>query len=219
MVAIEQGMGKIVGGMVFSAGLVLVLIAGAELFTGNILMILGAMVRLYSPLRIFRNWSAVYLGNFLGSFIFAVLVYQAGLMGHAGDLNDLGKLSVGIAHAKLGLTFSECFIRGIFCNMLVILAIIMALSAKDVISKIFCCILPITIFVACGFEHCVANMFLIPVGLLSEGRSIVGSMAIFHNVIPVTLGNIVGGLLIILMHPQRVKQLIRMIHISNKNTQ
>ena len=120
----------------------------------------------------------------------------------------MGNIAVGVAEAKLGLTFSEAFIRGIFCNMLVIIAIIVATIAKDVISKIASVVLPIMVFVACGFEHCVANMFLIPIGLLAKGVNFTGLFSMFGNILPVTLGNIVGGILILVVHPNRIRQFI-----------
>src|SRR4030042_4748409 len=120
LVALEQGMGKIVGGMVFSVGLVLVVIAGAELFTGNIIMIVSTILSLYTVKKILKNWLSVYIGNFIGSLLFAVLIWKSGLLGNPDKLTGVGNIAVGVAEAKLGLTFSEAFIRGIFCNMLVV---------------------------------------------------------------------------------------------------
>jgi len=208
LVALREGMGKVVAGGVFSVGLVLVVVAGAELFTGNVIIIIGAISAVLPIRRMLRNWSTVYMGNFVGSFIFAVLIWYSGLLGNTGSLNPLGELSVKVAEAKLAIPFAQCFIRGVFCNMLVILAIIMATMSKDVISKIFCCVLPIMLFVACGFEHCVANMYLIPVGLFAKGIPFWKQAVIFQNILPVTLGNIIGGLFILLIHPNRIRQLL-----------
>lgn len=208
LVALEQGMGKIVGGTVFSVGLVLVVIAGAELFTGNIMMIVSTILSLYTIKKILKNWITVYVGNFIGSVLFAILIWKSGLLGNVDKLSGVGSVAAGVAEAKMGLAFSEAFIRGIFCNMLVILAIILATIAKDVISKIASIVLPIMVFVACGFEHCVANMYLIPVGLLAKGAGISELLAMFSNIIPVTLGNIVGGVIILVIHPNRIRQLI-----------
>jgi formate/nitrite transporter len=116
-------------------------------------------------------------------------------------------LAVTVAEHKLAIPFTQAFIRGILCNILVILAIMMALSAKDIISKIFCIIFPIACFVACGFEHCVANMYLIPLGLLAKGSHLYETFTMFRNIIPVTLGNIVGGIFIIAIHPHRIQQI------------
>jgi formate/nitrite transporter len=207
LVAIEQGMSKIVGGAVFSVGLFLVVIAGAELFTGNIIMIVGSISGLYTIIKLFKNWIIVYIGNFIGSILFALLIYKSGLFGTFDNLNNLGLLAIKVADYKLSIPFIECFIRGFFCNILVVLAIIMSFIAKDLISKIFCCILPIMAFVACGFEHCVANMFLIPVGLLAKGESLLVFHKMFINILPVTLGNILGGIFILIIHPNRIRQI------------
>ncbi len=211
IVATADGQGKVVGGLVFSVGLVLVLIAGAELFTGNVIMLVGTLTGLFPFASLLRNWVAVYIGNFLGAVLTAVLIWQSGLLGELDALNRVGLLAVEIAHSKLAFTFGQCLIRGVFCNMLVILAIIMATMAKDIISKIACIVIPIMTFVACGFEHCVANMFLIPLGLLADGISIWQQAAILKNILPVTLGNIIGGILILLIHPNRIRQIVFLV--------
>lgn len=207
LVATEQGLGRIVAGMAFSTGLVLVVIAGAELFTGNIIMTVGAVTRQFPVSRLLRSWLAVYAGNLIGAYLLALTVWKAGVLGHAGSLNPLGRLAVSVASTKLALPFGECVLLGILCNILVMLAIIMATLAKDIVSKIVCCVLPIMVFVACGFEHCVANMYLIPVGLLADGRSLADQAAMFRNILPVTLGNILGGVFILFLHPNRIRQL------------
>jgi formate/nitrite transporter len=203
LVALEQGMGKVVGGAVFSVGLILVVIAGAELFTGNIVMVVSSV---YSP-KILKNWVSVYFGNLVGSLFLAFVVWNAGLLGSPGELNSLGELAVKVSRAKVSLSFGQAFLRGIACNVLVVLAIIMATISKDVISKIVCCVLPVTVFVASGFEHCVANMYLIPIGQMADGVSGFGLLRMFRNIIPVTLGNVVGGLLILGVHPNRIRQI------------
>jgi formate/nitrite transporter len=200
-------LGKIVGGTVFSVGLVLVMIAGAELFTGNIIMLVGTITQLIPVRRTLRNWISVYLGNLTGALGFAFFIWKSGLMGSLETPNQIGQLAVKIAEAKLAMTFSEAVIRGTFCNILVILSIIMATMSKDVISKIFCCILPIMAFVACGFEHCVANMYLIPIGLFAKGVPMAEQLVMFKNILPVTLGNLIGGILIIVVHPNRIRQI------------
>jgi formate transporter len=208
LVAMEQGMGRIVAGACFSVGLVLVVIAGAELFTGNITMVVGAISGLYSPLLLLKNWIVVYLGNLTGAFLLAYLVYKSGIFGHNRELSTMGSMAVKISDYKMSLAFNEAFIRGFFCNILVILGIIMSYFSKDVISKIVCVILPIMTFVASGFEHSIANMYLIPVGLFAKGYTISQQISMFQNVLPVTLGNIVGGLFIVLIHPNRIRQIV-----------
>jgi formate transporter len=206
LVALEQGMGRIIGGAVFSVGLVLVVIAGAELFTGNIIMIVSTVLSLNSVSMTLRNWVSVYLGNFIGSVLLAYLVWASGLLGGPEHLNGVGQMAVKVSQSKLSLPFMEAFIRGILCNVLVILAIITATIAKDIVSKIVCCLLPVMVFVASGFEHCIANMYLIPLGQLAQGVTGTGLLKMFQNIIPVTLGNIVGGVLILSIHPNRIRQ-------------
>lgn len=207
LVAVNAGMGRIWAGAVFGVGLVLVVVAGAELFTGNIIMIVGTITRQFSLARMLRNWVAVYGGNLAGAYLFALIVWGSGIFGTPDKLTDIGAVAVKVAEAKLSLTFGQAFLRGVLCNMLVILAIIMALMSKDIVSKILCCILPIMAFVASGFEHCVANMYLIPAGLLAKGVPLADQAIIWHNILPVTLGNIVGGIGILILHPNRIRQL------------
>jgi len=213
LVALDQGMGKIVGGAVFSIGLILVVIAEAELFTGNIVMMVGLLSSLYHFKKVLKNLFTVYIGNFAGSILFALLIFKTGLFGTEAQVSNLGQIAVKVSDTKLALPFMECFIRGIFCNMLVILAIVMSIFAKDIISKIFCCLFPVMVFVASGFEHCIANMYLIPIGLLAKGVSFFDHYIIFKNIIPVTLGNIVGGIFIIFIHPARIKKILRLFRI------
>lgn len=209
LVALDQSMGRVVAGACFSVGLVLVVIAGAELFTGNITMVVGAISSQYSPLSLLKNWVVVYLGNLAGAVLTAYLVYRSGIFGKPGGvISSMGEVAVKVSDYKMNLTFNEAFIRGVFCNILVILAIIMSYFSKDVISKIVCIILPIMTFVASGFEHSIANMYLIPAGLFVKGITLPGQVAMFHNVVPVTLGNILGGLVIMLIHPNRIRQIV-----------
>jgi formate transporter len=210
LVTLEQGMGKILGGVVFSVGLMLVVIAGAELFTGNIIMIVNTVVSIYSVKKIIKNWITVYISNFIGSILLVIIIWNSGLLGSAGHLNGLGETALKIANAKMSLTFMEAFLRGILCNILVILAVLMATLSKDVISKLICCMMPVMIFVASGYEHCVANMYLIPLGMLAGGASINELGGIFHNILPVTIGNIVGGIFILIGHPNRIRQFLYM---------
>ena len=212
LVALDQGLNKIVGGLVFGVGLVLVVIAGAELFTGNVIMVVGALSTRYSPRLLLRNWGLVYVGNLAGALLFAAAIYFSGLMGNAGSPSSLGQLAIAVAEKKMALPFLQSFVRGILCNILVILAIILSYFSKDVVSKIFCCVLPIMVFVASGFEHCVANMYFLPIGLTIKGVPLAQQWIIFNNLIPVTLGNIVGGIFILVVHPNRIHQLVYLIN-------
>jgi formate/nitrite transporter len=216
LVAMEQGMGRIVAGACFGVGLVLVVIAGAELFTGNITMVVGAITGLYSPFLLLRNWIVVYSGNLIGAVLTAFLVYKSGIFGHFPAVSSMGEMAIKVSDAKMGLSFGDAFIRGFFCNILVILAIIMSYFSKDVISKILCVILPIMTFVASGFEHSIANMYLVPVGLFAKGFSLSQQAAMFHNVLPVTLGNILGGFFIMLVHPNRIRQIMALFQKRKK---
>jgi formate/nitrite transporter len=208
LVAMQAGLGRLVAGAVFGVGLVLVVVAGAELFTGNIIMVIGTLTRKFTIGRMIRSWLAVYAGNAAGAALFVWLIWLSGLLAQNGAATPVGQFAGDIATAKLQLTFTEAFVRGILCNMLVVLAIIMAILSKDILSKIACCILPIMAFVASGFEHCIANMYLIPAGLLAKGGGWAALGASWQNLVPVTLGNIVGGLAILLLHPNRIRQLI-----------
>ena len=198
------GMAKLIGGAVFSVGLMLVVIAGAELFTGNNLIFLSVLDRQVGVSRLLRNWTIVYFANFVGSLLLVLLMYWSGLWKTDGGL--VGAKALAIANSKVNLTFLQAFARGIMCNWLVCLAVWMAVSARTVVGKVWAIFFPIMAFVASGFEHSVANMFFIPMGLALKGQTAIvtaaglvdklshltiGGMVI--NLIPVTLGNIVGG--------------------------
>jgi len=192
------GLAKLIGGAVFSVGLMLVVIAGAELFTGNNLIFLSVLDRQIKPRGLLRNWGIVYFANLAGSLLLVLLMYWSGLWKTHGG--GVGATAVGIANAKVNLTFLEAFARAILCNWLVCLAVWMAASARTVVGKIFAIFFPIMAFVASGFEHSIANMYFIPMGLALKGQGLaeatanltVGGM-IVKNLIPVTIGNIVGG--------------------------
>lgn len=203
------GLTKLIGGVVFSLGLILVVLAGAELFTGNTLMVLGFVERMISTRRLWRSWSIVYLGNFIGSLILVLLMYYSGQW--ALNSSMVGAEALLIANSKVNLAFHIAFTRGILCNILVCLAVWLCFGARTTTDKILAVIFPITAFVASGFEHCVANMYFIPLGVIlkSQPEVVVAAEAmtgaplalgnlswsgfIVKNLIPVTLGNIVGG--------------------------
>ncbi len=208
---LDAGLAKFLAGSVFSVGLMLVLIPGSELFTGNILMTIGFIYRKYAFTKVLRNWFVVYLGNLCGAIFIGWLVFNSGLLGHIGNLNSIGTTAVGIAEAKLQLGFMEALCRGILCNMLVCLAVIMCISSRSIIGKIFGIYFPIMAFVASGYEHSVANMYFLPVGLMMKGEFVANFPAIFNNLIPVTIGNIIGGLLIVLLHPKTQKRIARIL--------
>jgi formate/nitrite transporter len=197
------GFTKLIGGAVFSVGLMLVVIAGAELFTGNNLMITSTLAREITFGTMLRRWVLVYIANFIGSIIVALLFYLSGLWKTGGGA--LGAAAVRVAFAKVHLGFGEAFFRAIGCNWLVCLAVWMALSARQTVGKIFAIFFPIMAFVAIGFEHCIANMYFIPTGIFLHNWAGVAAPAgmdpsslgwgsfLYRNLLPVTIGNIVGG--------------------------
>ena len=213
---LDAGLAKFLSGSVFSVGLMLVLIPGSELFTGNILMTIGFIYRRYSFMRVLRNWLVVYFGNLTGAIFIAWLTYKSGLLGYPGDFTAAGKVAVGIAETKMGLGFIEALSRGILCNMLVCLAVIMCIASRTITGKIFGIYFPIMAFVASGFEHSVANMYFLPAGLMAKGEFTSRFFAIFNNLVPVTIGNVIGGLLVVLLHPKIEERIARMLIARDK---
>jgi formate transporter len=207
------GLNSLIGGLVFSLGLILVVIAGAELFTGNTLIVMGFIEGRVRARQLLKGWSIVYLGNFVGSLLMVLLMYYTAQWGLHGAM--VGGKALLIANAKVNMSFVEAFVRGILCNVLVCLAIWLAFSGRTTTDKILAVIFPITAFVASGFEHCVANMYFVPMGLALEGQPNVVAAAqsmagapivlsnltiagfLVKNLIPVTLGNIIGGSLLV----------------------
>ena len=183
--------GKIAGALVFPAGLAMVVIAGSELFTGNNLMVIGLFDRRFGPGLLLKNWCLVFIGNLLGA------IAVAGLVAVSGVFDPISDTVMATANAKVNLGFSEAMIRGVLCNFLVCIAVWMAFSAESVGGKIAAVFLPVMLFVLCGFEHSVANMFYVPAGMFVSGlHGVVGpSVAgfLFGNLLPVTIGNIIGG--------------------------
>jgi len=184
------GVARWIGGLAFSLGLVLVVVAGAELFTGNNLIVMAWAERKITTAELLRNWSVVYAGNFAGSVAAALLVWGAGTYG-VGE-GGVAETARAVAVAKVNLPFFEALLRGIACNVLVCLAVWLCYASHSVTDRILAIVFPIAAFVALGFEHSVANMFLIPAGMLhgAEGATIGG---IAGNLLPVTIGNLIGG--------------------------
>ena len=197
---------RLLVGLAFSLGLVLVVIAGAELFTGNMLILIACLTGAVTTRALLRNWTIAYAGNFVGAAATAALVYLARQWALAGA--QVGAAALTVAHAKLSLGFVEAVARGILGNALVCLAVWLCFSARSNVDKIVSIVFPITAFVAAGFEHSVANMYLGPVALLirNEPSAVLASglgpeaLARFTwgnflvaNLIPVTLGNVIGG--------------------------
>ena len=193
---IGAGLMEFMGAAVFPVGLMLVILAGGELFTSNNLITFAMMVKKLTWKKVAKNWTMVYFGNFLGAILFALMLHFSGLYFEAGSLNAAGKLAQGIAEHKIEYSFMEVFLRGIMCNIIVVLSVWIATGAQDVASKIFACWFPIMLFVLSGFEHCVANMYYLTMGFLIDGSFNIGQ-AVTANLIPATLGNIVGGAVVV----------------------
>lgn len=188
MTGADPGFGphRFIGGLVFSLGLILVIVGGAELFTGNALMVMAAVDRRITIAALIGNWTIVYAGNFVGASGLAAGIWLTGILD-----GPAGATAVAIAEGKAGLAPFEAFMRGIFCNVLVCLAVWLTLAARTVTGKILAIVWPISTFVALGFEHSIANMYLIPQGMLAGAD--VEAIAFAQNLAFVTLGNIVGG--------------------------
>jgi len=184
------GLSRLVGGAAFSLGLILVVIGGAELFTGNSLLVMAWADRKVSTAQILKNWTIVYIGNFIGALLVAALVILSGVFGLNGG--GVGETATGIAVAKLDLSLSEAFFRGVLCNALVCLAVWLCFAARSVTDKILAILFPISAFVGLGFEHSVANMYALPVAMMSDGLAW-NISGLVQNLIVVTAGNIVGG--------------------------
>ena len=188
---------RLLGGVTFSLGLILVVIAGAELFTGNNLLVMAWASRRITMAELLQNWTVIYLANLAGALGLVALV----LLSNHWQMNGsaVGMHAVKIAAAKAAMPFWDAFFKGILCNILVCLAVWLALAGRSVVDKICAIVFPISAFVAAGFEHSVANMYFIPLGILLKDQVVIGGaenlswFGFGTNLLPVTLGNIVGG--------------------------
>ncbi|MGL4860330.1 MAG: formate transporter FocA [Enterobacteriaceae bacterium] len=205
---VPYGLGKLIGGICFSLGLMLVVVCGADLFTSTVLIVIAKASGRITWRQLARNWTTVYLGNLLGALFFVALIWFAGQHTAANGLWGLNVLQ--IASHKLDHTFIEAVCLGILANLMVCLAVWMSYSGRSLMDKMFVMILPVAMFVACGFEHSIANMFMIPMGIViktfaadgfwqsinatpAEFANLTVSNMIVDNLIPVTIGNIIGG--------------------------
>lgn len=192
--------GRVLGGLVFSLGLLLVVVAGAELFTGNNLLVMAWAEGRIRHAELLRSWAVVYAANTVGAVGLAVLV---ALSGYAGaNSGAVGAAALRIAAAKCAMPWDEALVRGILCNLLVCLAVWLAMAGHSVADKAVAVVFPVTAFVAMGFEHSIANLYFIPLALLLEGQiaappgldlSALGMGGLVRNLVPVTVGNVVGG--------------------------
>lgn len=202
------GIVRLLAGIVFCLGLILVVVGGAELFTGNNLIVMAWAGGKVSSVRLLRNWSIVFLGNLAGALATVLIMYISGQ--HNFGSGAVGSTALNIAQTKVEFGFVQAIALGIFCNALVCLAVWMTYSARTTTDRILAIVFPITAFVAAGFEHSVANMYFIPIGLMikdfapTEFWTMIGRSAtdyanltwtafLYHNLLPVTIGNIIGG--------------------------
>ena len=207
------GISRVVTGFVFPVGLMMVILTGAELFTGNCMFVMGILEKRFSTMNMMKVLLLAYLGNLIGGVLIAILISQSGQFDFTSGL--LGAYTIKIASGKVALSFTRALISGILCNVLVCTAIFMAGSATDIIGKLFSVFFPILLFVTCGFEHCVANMYYIPAGILAtKNRELVMTAMeqyglsieqianvnwqgfFMNNLLPVTIGNVLGGVFV-----------------------
>ena len=189
------GVSRLLGGLSFCLGLVLVVVGGAELFTGNNLLAMAWASKLISTGELLRNWLLAYVGNVIGCLGTVLLVVFADVASLGGGA--VGETAVRIAGSKAGLSLIEAFARGILCNVLVCLAVWLAMGGHSVADKILAILLPISAFVVMGFEHSIANWFFLPFGLLVDELGTVSMVGVGINLLTVTAGNVVGGTLLV----------------------
>ena len=210
--SVPWGWARIIAGIVFSLGLILVIVGGAELFTGNTLIIMAWSDRRFSTVKLLRNWGIVYLGNFIGAILTAIIVFIS--KQYTFYNGGIGTTALNIGLSKVNLDFAQALVLGILCNALVCLAVWLCMSARTTLEKIASIVFPIAGFVASGFEHCIANMYFIPVALFIRNwapasfwqitgldaaayNNLTWSSFFMRNLLPVTIGNIIGGVVLV----------------------
>ncbi len=201
------GLGRLVMGAIFPVGLMLVIMCGAELFTGNCLMVVGALDKKINWSAIWKNWVIVYFGNFIGALLIVFCIVISDFWDSSEGL--LGAITVRTAVTKCNMGFVKAVILGILCNLLVCLAVWMATGSPQTIGKIFACWFVVGLFVLSGFEHSVANMYFIPAGIIASGQeaflqlpnqgmdNLTWGAFLIRNLLPVTIGNVLGGSLFV----------------------
>ena len=200
------GLMRVVSGLLFPFGLAMVVLTGAELFTGNTLITISVLDRRATVGGMLRNWALVYLGNTVGALLTAAGCVFSGQLDYSAG--GLAVFTMKVAAGKCGLTFGHAVVLGVLCNVLVTLGVLLALSAKDLPGRVLGAYLPVAFFVICGFEHSIANLFYIPAGLFARSVPRYAALAaeagldlsvltwgnfFLRNLLPVTLGNILGG--------------------------
>lgn len=210
----DVGLARLAAAVVFPVGLMMVILLGAELFTGDCLMAMGVSAGKYSVKDVIRVLTVVYFGNFVGASLLAVLIAMSGQLDYSAGM--LGAYTIKVAVGKAGISFDKAVVSGILCNILVCAAVLMALCAKDITGKLMAVFFTIMLFVTAGFEHCVANMYYITAGLLAKNNATYVELAmqqygyteeqlatlnisnyLLGNLAPVTIGNILGGICLI----------------------
>lgn len=210
----DVGIARLVAGCIFPVGLMMIIFVGGELITSNCLMISGVINGRYSVWKMLKTLAILYISNAIGSVIVATLVYYSDILNYSGGA--LGAYAVNVAYAKANVAPGAAVCSGILCNILVCAASLMATAAKDIAGKTWAIFFPIFAFVICGFEHCVANMYYLALGILAGGNADYASKAeelyglssvqlqesltiggFFSNQIPVTIGNILGGMVFV----------------------
>lgn len=221
------GLARLVAGCIFPVGLMMIVFVGGELFTGDCLMIMGCLHGSYSLWSMLRVLTAVFVSNFLGAALLAALVSSSSQFDFSGGL--LGAFTIKVALGKVTMSFGSAFVSGILCNLFVCIAVLMAAAAKDIAGKVWAIFFPIMAFVVSGYEHCVANMYYIPAGIFAAANDTYVQAAMYQygyseaqleslnwmnflvkNLIPVTLGNIVGGMVLVglplyLIHREKLR--------------
>lgn len=221
------GLARLVAGSIFPVGLMMIVFVGGELFTGDCLMIMGCLHGRFPAWRMAKVLVVVFLSNFIGAALLAALVNASGQLHYSGDL--MGAFTMKVAIGKLTMSFGSAFASGILCNIFVCIAVLMAAAAKDIGGKVWAIFFPIMAFVVSGYEHCVANMYYIPAGIFAAANEAYVKAAeaaygytaaqfelltwgnfITRNLIPVTLGNIVGGMVFVglplyLIHSAKIR--------------
>lgn len=210
----NAGLARFIGGCIFPVGLMMIVFIGGELFTGDCMMIMGCIHKRYTVITMLRVLAIVWITNLIGAAAVAAMAYGSGQYDYMSGL--LGAYTIKVALAKVSVSFPAAFISGIMCNIFVCAAVLMASAAKDIAGKVWAIFFPIMAFVVSGYEHCVANMYYVPAGIFALGDDMYKSAAIeqygytlkelsklnwgnyfLHSAIPVTLGNIVGGMVFV----------------------
>ena len=197
---------RLICGLLFPFGLAIVILTGAELFTGNCLIVISVLEKKATVAGMLRNWMVVYLGNFVGSLAVAAVCAYSGQLDFSSGA--LAVFTMKLAAGKCGISFGNGLVLGIACNVLVCLGVLCSMTARDTAGKILGAFLPVALFVLCGFEHSIANMFYVPAGLFAKSVPAYAALAaeagldlsgltwgnfFLHNLLPVTIGNIIGG--------------------------